>query len=312
MADVPFRPPHSALVASGQVSSLARDMTAIIAADVPLERVQQQLSQHGQWLPVDGDPRRAVGQLVERNSSGPLRLGFGAWRDLLLGVQFNNGLGELITVGGRTVKNVAGYDLTKFMVGQRGVFGRVVTITTRTYRRPAGALAARFPLDVQLAGGLLGGDCRPQWMLARPGELWCGYLADARTLAYYASRLAGAGAAAMEGRSLEEDMAHRASLWDVPDDVWALHASVPPARIVELAEALGAAEWVAEAAFGTMILRNVDEGLARAALERVGGSAFLARGDEVRFLLVDEAQRRLLRRLKEALDPQGRLAPLEW
>ena len=76
----------------------------------------------------------------EQNSTGPLRLGYGAWRDLLLGVQFTNGRGELITAGGRTVKNVAGYDLTKFMVGSHGVFGRLVTITTRTYRRPDRAL----------------------------------------------------------------------------------------------------------------------------------------------------------------------------
>ena len=61
---------------------------------------------------------KALGRLVEHNSSGPLRLGYGAWRDLLLGCQFHNGRGELITAGGRTVKNVAGYDLTKFMVGQ--------------------------------------------------------------------------------------------------------------------------------------------------------------------------------------------------
>ena len=66
---------------------------------------------------------------LEMNSTGPLRLGFGAWRDLLLGAQFYNGRGELITAGGRTVKNVAGYDLTKFMVGQRGVFGRLLTLT---------------------------------------------------------------------------------------------------------------------------------------------------------------------------------------
>src|SRR5688500_14037026 len=99
-------------------------MSATIAADVTLAQVQNALAPTGQWLPIDGQPDLPIGQLVETNSSGPLRLGYGHWRDLLLGAQFHNGSGDLITAGGRTVKNVAGYDLTKFMVGHRGVFGR--------------------------------------------------------------------------------------------------------------------------------------------------------------------------------------------
>ena len=121
-------------------------MTATIAADVTLRQLQETLAAR----PANGCRSTAtseatVGQLVEINSTGPLRLGYGAWRDLLLGAQFTNGRGELITAGGRTVKNVAGYDLTKFMVGQRGVFGKLVTITTRMYKQPAGAIVATFP-----------------------------------------------------------------------------------------------------------------------------------------------------------------------
>src|SRR5207344_1331571 len=100
------------------------DLSATFAADVTLGAAQAKLREHGQWLPIDGGNDETLGALVERNSTGPLRLGFGAWRDLLLGAQFTNGDGELITAGGRTVKNVAGYDLTKLMVGQRGVFGK--------------------------------------------------------------------------------------------------------------------------------------------------------------------------------------------
>src|SRR6478609_9638287 len=109
------------------------------------------------------DMSATFGGLLERNSSGPLRLGYGAWRDLLLGVQFTNGRGELITAGGRTVKNVAGYDLTKFMVGQRGVFGRLVSVTTRTYVRPAGAIVATFPPTADVLAALLPTPLRPQW-----------------------------------------------------------------------------------------------------------------------------------------------------
>src|SRR5437868_2936859 len=88
------RPPHAALVPPGGMELFARDMTGTFAADVILEDIQQKLSALDQWLPIDGDPRRPVGELVQQNSTGPLRLGYGAWRDLLLGCQFRNGGGE--------------------------------------------------------------------------------------------------------------------------------------------------------------------------------------------------------------------------
>src|SRR6185437_6903942 len=122
-----------------------RDMTATFAAEVTLEKARAELAKIGQWIAIDGDPGSPIGELIAFNSTGPLRLGYGAWRDLLLGVQFTNGRGELISAGGRTMKNVAGYDLTKFMVGSAGVFGKIVAATVRTYRRPQGALLARFP-----------------------------------------------------------------------------------------------------------------------------------------------------------------------
>ena len=140
-------------------------MTVTSAADVPLAVLQSRLAEVGQWLPIDGDPHDTVGALLERNSTGSLRLGYGGWRDLLLGVQYRNGEGALITAGGRAMKNVAGYDLTKFTVGQAGVFGRVVTITVRTYLRPVGAVLAEFPPDVRCLNRLLPTALKPQWAM---------------------------------------------------------------------------------------------------------------------------------------------------
>src|SRR5829696_6879676 len=121
--DVIQRPPREPLVPPGGHELLARDMTAIFSADCTLRFAQDKLAELNQWLPVDGDPDATLGSLIDTNSTGPLRLGFGGWRDLLLGAQFTNGKGELITAGGRTVKNVAGYDLTKFVAGGFGIFG---------------------------------------------------------------------------------------------------------------------------------------------------------------------------------------------
>src|SRR5436189_4201397 len=159
-SDLHYRIPRSDLVPPGGADLHDRDMTATFAADVALARAQERLAEIDQWLPVDGDPDAPLGELVSHNSTGPLRLGYGAWRDLLLGVQFTNGRGDLITAGGRTVKNVAGYDLTKFIVGQYGIFGHLVTITTRTYKRPTDALLATFVPDVKKLNSLLTTPCR--------------------------------------------------------------------------------------------------------------------------------------------------------
>src|SRR3954468_5630056 len=179
------RAPRQPLVSPGSIEHHVADLTATFAADVTLAAAQETLGDAEQWLPVDGDPAATVGELVERNSTGPMRLGYGAWRDLLLGAQFTNGTGELITAGGRAVKNVAGYDLTKFIVGSHGIFGRLVTITTRTYRRPRGALIATFDPDVARLSALLTTTSRPQWAMLTPDALTLGYLGDEATIDFY-------------------------------------------------------------------------------------------------------------------------------
>ena len=179
------RPNRQPLVSPGEIDHHVADLSATFAADVTLAAAQNKLREHGQWLPIDGDPTSTLGSLVERNSTGPLRLGFGAWRDLLLGTQFTNGSGDLITAGGRTVKNVAGYDLTKFMVGQFGVFGNIVSITTRAYKAPEAALLATFGPDVKTLNSLLVTACRPQWAILTKDKLHCGYLGDGATADFY-------------------------------------------------------------------------------------------------------------------------------
>ena len=191
-------------------------MTATFGAEVPWNLINGDSSL---WLPVDcqGRPGETLGRLVEINSTGPLRLGFGGWRDLLLGCQFRNGRGELITAGGRTVKNVAGYDLTKFMVGQSGVFGKVVAITTRLYRKPEGAILAEFLPEMEIFNKLIASPCRPQWSVVTKAALFCGYLGNARTVDYYSGELPKWKPRQMEQRSLDDDMEWRGRNWRIPE-----------------------------------------------------------------------------------------------
>jgi FAD/FMN-containing dehydrogenase len=297
MPPAEYRPQQSPLVQPGRIDHQVNDMTVTAAGEVQLKILQAKLAENEQWLPIDGAADSPIGQLVERNSTGPLRLGWGAWRDLLLGCQFQNGYGQLITAGGRTMKNVAGYDLTKFMIGQYGIFGEVVTITARTYRRPAGALLVRFEPDIKILNGLLPTNQRPQWSILTADALLCGYLGDRRMLDYWESTFRDGPAEIVE-RALEEDMAHRADLFS-----GALanrfRASVPPSRITQFVEKCLPTYWAADAAFG-IVVGTAAENLAEQAARDCGGSTSRPIG----------ADSELLRRLKAAFDPDGKLQPL--
>jgi hypothetical protein len=285
-------------------------MTVIASADVTLERAQAKLAEENQWLPIDGDPKATLGQLVSINSTGPLRLGYGAWRDLLLGVQFINGRDELITAGGRTVKNVAGYDITKLMVGQRGVFGQIVTITSRTYRTPGAAMVATFPADEGRMRRLVPSACRPQWAVLTAEALLCGYLSDERTIEYYETAIEEYRPTSVTRRSVEEDVAHRRRLWQVEGNVF--RASVPPAKVMQFTAEAKLTDWAADAAFGIVVGRRVEgsEGALFAAAKSAGGKAWFTESDGVPVYNATPAEQALLRRLKAAFDPDGKLAPL--
>ncbi len=301
------------LVAPGGIDHHVADLTATFSADVTLGAAAEKLATAGQWLPIDGEPSAMLGKLIELNSTGPLRLGYGAWRDLLLGAQFLNGRDELITAGGRAVKNVAGYDLTKFIVGQGGVFGRVVTVTTRTYKRPGAAMVAKFEPDLNLVNRVMPTDLRAQWMVVDRDNLWMGYVNDERTVEYCAGRLAELKPASVERRTIEEDIEHRRKLWKAEGER-TFRVAVAPSRIMEFVQAAKISGWAADAAFGVVIggCAAGDLSRIREAGTRVSGTVTFFDGDEIEYESPSEWHRLLLERLKHSFDPEERLNPLPW
>ena len=107
------------------------DMTVTAEAGLTLASLQGTLAARGQWLPIDPPQpeRKTIGAILATNASGPRRLGYGAVRDWLIELKVVLANGSLIKSGGRVVKNVAGYDLTKLFIGSQGTLGVIVEAT---------------------------------------------------------------------------------------------------------------------------------------------------------------------------------------
>lgn len=114
------------------------NLTLTAGAGCTLKTLENLLAEQGQFLPLDPpmSDRATLGGVVASNAFGPSRLRYGAVRDITLGLQVALTSGEVIDVGGKTVKNVAGYDLTKLFVGSFGSLGVITRATCRLLPRP--------------------------------------------------------------------------------------------------------------------------------------------------------------------------------
>lgn len=125
------------------------DLTVGVGAGMTIAEVETLLAARGQMLPIDpAQPHRAtVGGVIATAAHGPLRHGYGSVRDYCIGIRFVTGDGLIAKAGGRVVKNVAGYDLMKLMIGSHGTLGVIVSANFKVVPRPrqTRTFAAEFP-----------------------------------------------------------------------------------------------------------------------------------------------------------------------
>lgn len=113
------------------------DLVATVEAGLDWSELRHTLADHGVWAALDPPGAgRTVGSIVTTGTAGPLRAGFGAVRDQLLGLTLVTGDGRIVRPGGRVVKNVAGFDLTRLVAGSFGAFGIVTSVTFRLRAAP--------------------------------------------------------------------------------------------------------------------------------------------------------------------------------
>jgi len=291
-------------------------LTMIVRAGTPHAEVKSALAAENQHLafePADWTQmlgtkgHSTVGGIAAAGVSGPRRFQAGAARDALIGVRFVTGGGEIAKSGGRVMKNVTGYDLTKLMCGSWGTLAVLTELSFKVAPKPEAAATVRIHGCDEASGVALLGRAA-----ASPYDIsGAAFVADARAKAalirvegfeasvrYRSEQLkALLGKSAPERADIEIVVGEAANrgVWqrirDVaafakkPGSVWRL--SVRPSRSVEIVAALRR-EYEVEAVYDWagglvwLLLREpgpVGVTLIRSLVDKAGGHATLMRAD---------------------------------
>lgn len=261
--------------------------------------------------PPQFEGRATLGGAVAAGLSGPRRAFAGALRDFVLGIEMLDGRAELLRFGGKVIKNVAGFDISRLMTGSLGTLGLITEVTLKTVPRPRAECTLRFESD---QGAAL--ESMTRWS-TRPLPLSATAWHEGRL----SVRLSGAQAAVRAAREhlggevvsgaehYWEDvreqrlpgLAEAAELWRVSLPA---HAPPLPGSAPLLIEWGGSLRW----------LSGPQEPAAlRALVGRLGGHALRYRAPvktaEGAFTPLAPVLLSLHRRLKAALDPHGIFNP---
>ncbi len=291
------------------------EMLAVVGAGMPCGRLDELLAEHGQEWPVDAPAAATVGGVIAAAASSPRRLRVGPVRDLVLEVELVSGAGRRIRAGGRTVKNVSGYDLCRLVTGSLGTLGVLTQVALKLRPRPAARRTVRAASRNGLfatAATLLAAVPRPTALLVTPIgielrlEGWPADLEEQTALAI--QTLGGSGKVELH----DEEPFPLARPWEAAPVV--VEAAVAPSRLQAVVEAAADAEmlgWGALAGVGICWVGLPDGGALATLRERIqalDGIAPVVRGPGGGLGAAAPAPA-VHRRLKRAFDPDGILAP---
>ena len=125
---------------AGIVEYVPEELVITVRCGTPLSEINAALAANRQVLAFDpprfgGDP--TIGGIVASGLAGPARPWVGSVRDFVLGVRLLTGRGDIVSLGGRVMKNVAGYDVSRLMAGAWGTLGVILEVSLRLLPAPA-------------------------------------------------------------------------------------------------------------------------------------------------------------------------------
>jgi glycolate oxidase subunit GlcD len=319
------------------------NQTVTVGAGMPLSRLQDHLAANGQWFPIRPPLGQGstIGGIAASGACGPERLRYGAPRDLVLGLRFISGTGRAIAAGGKVVKNVAGYDLTRLLVGSYGTLGFLTQLTLRLAARPECCAAVRAIGSVdqctEASARLLHSKLEPAFVAATPAgghdgtQLWqlsAGFEGFGITVEWQTARgvelmgLAGLNDAAAAEYPCGDGIFSK-EYASLEDSDFLLRGDFPLDKlagfVVDACRELDATRWMADFACG-----RVWAGFPALSAEAWTKLCSLAGANEGHLVLEKAPAHfksrhevfgpccpewRILRRVKDALDPRNIFAP---
>lgn len=276
-----------------------------------LSELEALLAQSNQMLPFEPPHFGAgatLGGCVAAGLSGPRRAAAGALRDFVLGVKLLDGRGQALGFGGRVMKNVAGYDVSRLAAGSLGTLGLVAEVSLKLAPRPQSEITLRLEAPQARAIELMNrwaGQPLPITATAwHAGELTLRLSGSAAGVRSAAAKIGGAVVTEPFWNAIRE---HTAAFFDGPEPLWRL--SVPPTSPPlelqgrQLIEWNGALRWLKSSGEPKPV---------RAAAQRLKGHATLFRAADKTagaFSPLDPVIERVHRGLKSAFDPAGIFNP---
>ena len=297
---------------AGIVAYEPKELVVTVRAGTRLAALESALAAERQMLPFEPPHFGAsatIGGAVAAGLSGPRRPYAGSVRDFVLGTRVVNGKGEDLSFGGRVIKNVAGYDVSRLMTGALGTLGAITEISFKVLPRPALEATLLFEWSEDEA--------------TVQANRWAGQPLPVSATSWHEGklrvRLSGAATAVaaakvkMGGEQIEagdywsELREQRLAFFAAARPLWRLSVPQTAESIrtahPQLVEWGGGLRWVSG---------DVDPMNIRSAAERLGGHATLFRGGDKSigvFHPLPPALMKIHRRLKDAFDPAGILNP---
>jgi len=296
---------------AGIVDYEPTELVVTAKCGTPLSELERALAVNHQILPFEpphfgGDA--TVGGCIAAGLSGPRRASAGALRDFVLGVKLIDGRGQALSFGGRVMKNVAGYDVSRLIAGSLGTLGLIAEVSLKLSPAPPEERTLRLETSQARALELM--------------NRWAGQPLPISATAWHDDdltvRLSGAAAAvraaagviggeSVDGAFWRGVREHSDAFFGGDEPLWrlSLPSTSPPLALEgrQLIEWNGGLRWL-KSAMAASALRD--------ALRRVKGHATLFRTQDKSagcFAPLDPVLERLQRQLKGAFDPAGIFNP---
>ena len=293
---------------TGVVDYQPKELVLTARAGTPLAEIEALLSEQNQMLafePPYFGGQATLGGSIAAGLSGPRRPYAGAARDFVLGVRIIDGTGQPLRFGGQVIKNVAGYDVSRLMVGALGTLGLITEASLKVLPRPAAEATLQFELDE--AAAILKMN---QWAgqpLPLSASSWHAGLLTVRlsgaASAVHAAQAKLGGEALKDAAAFWQRLRDQATPFFDKRPLWrlAVKPTTPPLN-------LGDAQWIEWGGAVRWLARDLPPSVLREAAQTAGGHATLFRGDAPAdgvFAPLAPALATLHRNLKQRFDPRG-------